>query len=61
MYIHIIDKKPKVGIKLLLISYFLKKPKVGIKLLLISYFLPESFVLASARIIFLVSLLFVAV
>ena len=29
-------------------------PKVGIRLLLISYFLPESFVLASARTLFLV-------
>ena len=35
-------------------------PKVGIKLLLISYLLPESFVLATARILVLVSLLFVA-
>ena len=39
-----------------------KKPKVGnikdYKLLLISYFLPESFLLASSRILFLVSLLF---
>ena len=36
-------------------------PKVGIQLLVISYLLPESFVLASAKILLLVSLLFVAV
>ena len=36
-------------------------PKEGIKLLLISFLLPESFLLASARILFLVSLHFVAV
>ena len=35
-------------------------PKVGIKLTLISYLLPEIFVLASAKILFLVSLLFAA-
>ena len=34
------------------------EPKVGIQLLLISYLLLESFVLASARILLLVSLLF---
>ena len=37
------------------------EPKVGIQLLLISYLLPEPFVLATARIVLLVSLLFVAV
>ena len=34
------------------------EPKVGIQLLLISYLLPESFVLATARTLLLVSLLF---
>ena len=37
------------------------EPKVGIQLLLISYLLRESFVLASAGVLLLVSLLFVAV
>ena len=37
------------------------EPKVGIKLLLISYLLPESFGHASAMILLLVSLLFVDV
>ena len=37
------------------------EPKVGIRLVLISYLLSESFVLAKTQILFLVSLLFVAV
>ena len=37
------------------------EPKVGITLLLISYLLPEYFVLASIRMLLLVSFLFVAV
>ena len=37
------------------------EPKLGIQLLLISYLWPESFVLASATILLLVFLLFIAV
>ena len=37
------------------------KPKVGVKLLSISYVTPESLVFSCTKILFLISLLFVAV
>ena len=46
---------------ILTFGMYYNEPKVGIKHLLICYLLPESFVLASARILLLVSFLFVAV